>query len=116
MLEFTKHIISLCNNIYTIRTIDNQSEIIGDCALHDWNKEKKEIEIGGTLLPEYLGKGIMKSAFELLIEFAQKEYAVDKIIAKTEITNDKALKFAEKIDLKKFEINDKTILLEKRLK
>src|SRR5690349_7860614 len=95
-IEFTKNIISKCNHIFTIRTLENPNRIIGDCALHDLNQEKNEVEIGGTLIPEFWGKGIMASAFQLLIELAQHEYSVDKIIAKTEIENSKALKFAQK--------------------
>ena len=114
-IEFTKHIISLCNNIFTIRLIDNPTKIIGECALHDLNKERKEIEIGGTLFPEYWGHGIMASAFQILIEFAKQEYAVNKIIAKTEITNDKALRFADKLGFKKITQNDQTIILEKMI-
>lgn len=52
-LEFTRHIIELCNEIYSIRLADHPNEIIGDCALHDWNAAKREIEIGGMLLPGY---------------------------------------------------------------
>lgn len=115
-LEFTEHIISLCNKIFTIRTSENPTKIIGDCALHDLNQEKNEIEIGGTLLPEYWGKGIMAIAFQLLIELAKQEYSVDKIVAKTEITNPKALKFAEKIGFKKIDTIETTVILEKKLK
>lgn len=43
--------------------IDDLNTLIGDCALHEWNVSKREIEIGGTLLLEYWGKGIMKTAF-----------------------------------------------------
>ncbi len=114
--EFTKHIISICNDIFTIRTMDNPTEIIGDCALHDWEKEQKEIEIGGTLLPGFWGKGIMASAFGLLIEFARKKYAVDTIVAKTEAANLKALKFAEKMGFEKISTAGNVVLLEKKLK
>ncbi|MGJ1203862.1 GNAT family N-acetyltransferase [Sphingobacterium lactis] len=114
-LDFTKRIISLCNNIFTIRLINNPTKIIGDCALHDLNKETNEIEIGGTLLPEYWGKGIMASAFNMLIDFARQEYGVQKIVAKTDSTNDKALKFADKIGLKKVTTENKTIILERVL-
>ncbi|RZJ79560.1 MAG: N-acetyltransferase [Chryseobacterium sp.] len=89
-LEFTRYIISRCNDIFSIRLVDAPDIIIGDCALHDWNASKQEIEIGGTLLPQYQGKGIMKAAFELLIERAQQQYSVKYIIAKTECCNVRA--------------------------
>lgn len=112
-LEFTRHIISLCDEIYGIRMLDAPDVIIGDCALHDWNRTNREIEIGGTLLPGYWGKGIMKAAFELLIARAQQQYLVDKIMAKTE--NLKALKFAQKMGFKVTTIEGDTRVLIKYL-
>lgn len=114
-LEFIQHIISLCNEIYSIRMVDDPGVLIGDCALHDWNVSKREIEIGGTLLPEYWGKGIMKTAFDLLISRAQQNYAVDTILAKTEIDNKKAIKFALKMGFKKTGTVGDTLLLVKQL-
>ncbi len=114
-LEFTRHIILRCNDIYTIRIANNPGVIIGDCALHDWDEPKGEIEIGGTLLPEYWGKGIMKVAFELLIARAQQQYLVDKIIAKTETENLKAIKFAQKMGFSIAGVAAGTVLLKKQL-
>jgi len=54
--EFTRRIISLCEFIFTIRSKENPDRIVGDCALHHWNKETNEIVIGGSLYPEYWGK------------------------------------------------------------
>ncbi len=114
-LEFTRHIISLCNHIFSIRMADDPAIIIGDCALHDWDKAKGEIEIGGTLLPEYWGKGIMQAAFELLIELAQQQYAVNKVVAKTETDNRKAIKFALKMGFEETGIGADTLILTKYL-
>ena len=114
-LEFTRHIISLCNEIYSIRLADYPNVIIGDCALHDWNRSKREIEIGGTLLPGSWGKGSMKTAFELLIARAQQQYVVDKIIAKTEKENLKAVKFAQKMGFKEAVMKGDTVVLIKYL-
>lgn len=114
-LEFTQHIISLCNEIYSIRMADDPDTLIGDCALHDWKTSKREIEIGGTLLPEYWGKGIMKTAFDLLIVRAQQQYGVDTIIVKTEIENKKAIKFALKMGFKKVDGGNDIVLMTKQL-
>lgn len=114
-LEFTQYIISLCNEVYSIRMADAPDVLIGDCALHDWNVSKREIEIGGTLLPEYWGKGIMKTAFGLLISRAKQKYAVDTIIAKTEIDNKKAIKFALKMGFQETGTVGDTLVLAKQL-
>ena len=114
-LQFTEHILSLCEELYSIRTVENEHIIIGDCALHHWNQEEKKIEIGGSLLPKYWGKGIMSAAFELLIALAKEKYQVNVLVAKTEITNLKALKFAEKLGFQKMSNDGDIIILEKRV-
>jgi len=114
-MEFTLHILSICNDIFTIRTRDNPLEIIGDCALHHWDREKSEMEIGGMLLPEYWGIGIMASAFQLLTDFAKQEYKVEKLVVRTEMTNSRALKFAEKMGFCEKGIIGNTVLMEKTL-
>ncbi|WP_448138014.1 GNAT family N-acetyltransferase [Sphingobacterium siyangense] len=114
-IQFTDHILSLCEELYSIRTVENEHIIIGDCALHHWNQEEKKIEIGGSMLPKYWGKGIMSVAFELLIALAKEKYQVNVLVAKTEITNLKALKFAEKLGFQKMSNDGDIIILEKRV-
>jgi len=99
--EFTERIISLCQYIFTIRPTEQPDLIIGDCALHHWNQQKKEIEIGGSLLPEYWGKGYMQSAFELLTIIAKQELGVKTLLGKTKTRNLKAIRLAEKMGFKK---------------
>src|SRR5690606_2185632 len=113
--EFTENIISQCNDIFTIRTTVNPEKIIGDCALHHWNKQKNEIEIGGSLLPDYWGKGLMSTAFLLLIPYAQQIYAINKVVANTTAENINALKFAEKLGFRIVETMENNVLLEKDL-
>lgn len=114
-VQFTEHILSLCEELYSIRTVENEQIIIGDCALQHWNQEAKKIEIGGSLLPKYWGKGIMSAAFELLTGLAKEKYQVNVLVAKTEITNLKALKFAEKLGFQKMRNEGDIIILEKRI-
>lgn len=54
-LAFTRRISALCTFIFTIRLQNNPDLRIGDCALHHWDKQRQEISIGGSLLPEYWG-------------------------------------------------------------
>ncbi|MFY1047181.1 GNAT family N-acetyltransferase [Chryseobacterium sp. GP-SGM7] len=96
-IDFTQDILQRCNEIFTIRMIENKNQIIGDCALHHWNQLKNEIEIGGSLKPEFWGKGIMADAFKILINLAKDKYNVQTIVAKTEKSNSKAIKFASKL-------------------
>ncbi len=113
--EFTESIISQCNDIFTIRTTANPEKIIGDCALHHWNKQKNEIEFGGSLLPDYWGKGLMATAFLIMIPYAQQTYAIKKVVANTTAENINALKFAAKLGFRIVETMENNVLLEKDL-
>ncbi len=96
-LEFTKRIIGLSNYIWSIRLSTQPESIIGVCALHHWDKEKNKIEIGGTLLPEYWGMGIMKKAFGYMIDFAFNELGVQTIVGRTSSKNLQAIKMVKKL-------------------
>lgn len=57
----------------------------------------------------------MKAAFELLIARAQQQYLVDKIVAKTEKENLKAIKFAQKMGFKATTTKGDAVMLVKYL-
>jgi ribosomal-protein-alanine N-acetyltransferase len=98
---FASRILHLCNCLFTIRPVNCPEVIIGDCALHDWDQENMEIEIGGSLFKIYQGKGYMLSAFTLLIEYAKAHYQVKKIIGKTQADNIHAIRLVEKLGFRK---------------
>lgn len=108
---FTERIISACEGIWTIRSINHPDLIIGDCALHHYDKEEKSIQIGGSLLPPYWGQGYMKGAFDLLIDLARKKLQVSSIFSKTTSSNLNAIRLAEKSGfVKVFNDNNETHL------
>jgi [ribosomal protein S5]-alanine N-acetyltransferase len=96
-LQFTLRIIKSYNHIWSIRSLVAPHKIIGDIALHDYDPLEKPIKFGGTLLPSYWGNGIMQSAFSLIIPFVKKNYAVERILAKTTESNKRAISFANKL-------------------
>jgi ribosomal-protein-alanine N-acetyltransferase len=100
-LDFTKRIIDACVEIYTIRLITDEETIIGDCALHDPDYQCEEIEIGGSLLPAFQGKGLMQEAFSLLEIRAREEYKMQCLIAKTEDRNNPAIMLMKKLGYSK---------------
>lgn len=114
-IEFTKRIILLSEFIFTIRPITQLELIIGDCALHHWNKDTNEIVIGGSLFPAYWGKGFMQSAFELLAEFAKKESGVKALLGMTKTRNHKAIRLVEKMGFVKYQIDENEITMRKEL-
>lgn len=94
---FTARIIAACEGIWTIRTVAVPEVAVGNCALHHWNREAAEMAIGGGLLPTYWGKGMMQSAFELLIEVARQEFKVKALLGHTKTRNVNAIRLVEKM-------------------
>jgi len=114
-VEFTQRIISLCEYSFTIRPAYQPNLIIGDCALHHYKQQKKEIEIGGSLLPDYWGKGYMQSAFELLTIIAKTELGVKTLIGQTKTRNNKAIRMAEKLGFEKHQFNELNTIMRKEI-
>ena len=114
-IEFTNRIISHCEFIFTIRLIENPQLIVGDCALHHWNKETNEIEIGGSLLPEYWGQGLMQSAFELLTVIAKQDLGIKILLGPTKTRNHKAIRLVEKMGFKKYQVDKYDTVMRKEI-
>ncbi|MEN7548705.1 GNAT family N-acetyltransferase [Rapidithrix thailandica] len=113
--QFTKRIISACEYIWTVRLVDAPDKAIGDCALHHWDKDNAEILIGGALLPEYWGQGIMQTAFELLIGVAKENLKVKKMLGYTKTRNLKAIRLVEKMGFEKVSSDERDTVMQKRL-
>ncbi|MCW3465047.1 GNAT family N-acetyltransferase [Chitinophaga nivalis] len=112
---FTQRIIALCAYIFTIRLAAQPDVMIGDCALHDWNEQTGEIEIGGSLFPEYRGKGYMQAAFGLLETLAQQHFPVKRILGKTTPENRNAVRLVEKLGFVQVSADDTTVVMGKTL-
>lgn len=111
--QFTNRIISMCKFIWTIRQVHNPELVVGDCALHHWNKHKAEIAIGGSLLPEYWGQGIMQSAFEILIEVARDHLGIKVLLGLTKTRNLKAIRLVEKMGFEKAILDKQDVVMKK---
>ncbi len=94
-LEFTSRIIAACVEIFTIRLAEEAETVIGDCALHDPDDERQEMEIGGSLLPAFQGKGYMREAFRWLEQRAKEHHRMQRLISKTELRNKSAIRLME---------------------
>lgn len=113
--EFTERIISLCEYIFTIRPIEKPNLIIGDCALHHLDKQREEIVIGGSLFPEYWGRGYMQAAFELLTDIAKQELGVKALLGLTKTSNTKAIRLVEKMGFVKHQIDEQETIMRKEI-
>jgi ribosomal-protein-alanine N-acetyltransferase len=114
-LEFTRRMVSLCNLIFTIRLKEFPQRVVGDCALHHWKGEKHEVAIGGSLLPECWGKGLMQSAFELLTVIAKNELGATTLLAATGTGNHRAIRLLEKMGFRKNEVNEEDTVMRKEI-
>lgn len=113
--EFTCRIRGLCEHIWTIRKFSAPGIVIGDCALHDWNKEAGEMEIGGVLHPAHWGEGIMINVMKYVINFAAVELGVGKMNAKTSKYNDNAIRLLHKLGFFEIGAEGNTVLFQKSL-
>lgn len=110
-LQFIERI-TLPDNFVWLITLKATHEKLGICALHHWDKNHSVLEIGGTLLPEFWGMGIMQEAFNSLIPFASTELNIKTIIAKTEPANKKAIHMALKMGFKEVSnVDEETVLV-----
>lgn len=112
---FTRRIVSMCEMLWTIRLANYPTAVIGDCALHHWDRETQEIEFGGSLVPAYWGNGIMAAAFKLVAAFAKMTYSIKAMRCTTPFTNHNARRFAEKMGFDFLQLSDNAILLRKTL-
>lgn len=113
--EFTKRIISLCEFTFTIRLKAYPEIIIGECALHSWDKEMKEIEIGGSLYPDYWGKGLMRSAFDLLAVIAKQNLGIEILRGQTKTANIAAIRLVEKMGFEKYRMDGDSVIMRKMI-
>lgn len=63
-------------------------KLVGTICLFNVSEELKTCEIGYELLPEYHGKGIMKEAAEIVIEFAAQTLKLETVNAHTHKNNE----------------------------
>jgi len=94
---FAMRIVSRCDMLWTIRLIDKSDEIVGDCALHKWDKNTGTIAFGGALIPTFWGQGIMAEAFQLIADYAKTVYSINSLRCSVSPVNSNALRFAQKM-------------------
>ena len=114
-IQFVERIIASCNCIFTIRLMRAPQIIIGECALHDFDLQSGEIEIGGSLLPAYWGRGIMSSAFELLASIAKRDFEATTLIGRTNTSNESAIKMAKKLGFEVHTVDGMDTIMRKSL-
>lgn len=113
--SFALRTAAACELIWTIRLVNTPTQIIGDCALHHWEKDKDILEFGGTLLPIFWGQGIMRAAFQSVAQHSVETYNARSLACTTTTQNNQANRFAEKMGFSPITIRDNTIRWEKAI-
>ncbi|MCO6173425.1 GNAT family N-acetyltransferase [Flavobacterium sp. NRK F10] len=112
--EFTQRILSLCHIVYVIKLKEKPNILIGDCALHQCNKEQSKIFIGGTIHSDYKGRGYMKETFSLVINLLKQNH-FQTLMSETSVYNTSAIHFINKMGFKLKKDSDAKLLYEKNL-
>ena len=113
-INFISRITAGNNLIFSIRLKEKPDDIIGDCGLHDWNDETHTVEIGGSLLPHFWGKGIMTEAFNTIICYEKNEMNVQAAMAKTNRYNRQAIRAIKKLGFTVVSMSENEVMLSKR--
>ncbi len=80
-----------------IITDKKTNAIIGVCGFYR-NFEGATGEIGCVAMPEYEGKGLMRKALRLIVEFGIEKMNLQRVIAITKNNNKRAIKLLHAID------------------
>jgi len=88
-------------SIYWAITLANSGAFVGTVCLFDISSENNSCEIGYELKRAYQGKGLMKDAIALVIDFAFQALACQEIVATTHRDNLKSNKLLTGFNFKK---------------
>ncbi|MDH8709923.1 GNAT family N-acetyltransferase [Bacillus altitudinis] len=81
--------------------LSESNQLIGDCAIHTLGSEPRIVEIGFTLAPEFQGKGYIHEALNSIIEYIFTTLNKHKIIAFTDVRNEKSIRVLERLDMRR---------------
>lgn len=80
-----------------IIVLKENSEKIGTCGFHCWNRETGEIEMGYDLQQSYWRNGYACEALAAIMKFAVEEMKVKKIFAHISVDNIASIRTSEKM-------------------
>ena len=97
-IEKINNIIVENEGLYWLLIERKTNVCIGTACVFAYNVDKKTVEIGYELLPEFHGKGLMGEAIEAVISFVFKEMKAQTILAFTHSENSKSIGLLKKLD------------------
>ncbi|MFC6101040.1 GNAT family N-acetyltransferase [Olivibacter domesticus] len=113
--DFTRRLLWLSKCMYTIRLKSAPTVIVGACEIYKGGQNRKEIYVGGTLLPEYRDKGLMLDAFNQMLEMARYYYGIYEVKILLNTINDHVISVMEKLGFAKDKKNSGNTIYSKIL-
>ena len=92
---------------YWAITLTDSKTILGTICLFDFSSEKSSCEIGYELMTQFQGKGYMKEALKVVIDYVFQNLKVKKILAFTHCENQNSTSLLMKLNFVKSIIPDK---------
>ncbi len=97
--------ILLGKSLYWAITVLPTKTVVGTICLFDFSTEKYTCEIGYELLVKHQGKGIMKEAIQLVIDYALHTLNIKKIFAVSHFKNQKSTKLLQQVGFTRYNSN-----------
>lgn len=91
--------------LYWAITLQSTKKVAGTICLFDFCHIKNTCEIGYELLLKHQGKGIMKEAIQLVIDYALCTLKINKIFAASHDQNQKSTRLLEHFGFVKYKTN-----------
>jgi RimJ/RimL family protein N-acetyltransferase len=89
----------LWNTYWAITYVEPDHPIVvGTLGFKGLQRSRREAEIGYAVEPPYRGRGLMREALTLLLEWAEKEGAVSRILARTDSANQGSIRVLQACD------------------
>ena len=85
---------------YWFIRLPDSYKVVGTICLHSLDVSRASVEIGYGLSPAYWGRGIFRSAAELVIHYAFNKLSLRRIVARTSIHNSASMRGLEKLGFK----------------
>ena len=100
-------------SVYWAITQNGNDRLIGTICLYDFTSDNTKAEIGYELLPEFQGKGFMREALFMVLEYGFQTIGLTAIAAYTHPKNPRSTRLLESFNFKeKSKVSENLIELE----
>lgn len=76
----------------------NDAVVIGLAGFKGLARRRREAEVGYGIEPPYRGRGFMKEALALLLDWAERTGKVDRVVARTDSANHASIRVLQECD------------------